>query len=72
VSRVRWSRTSGWAAANSIRSGFITIDVETNTIRQIIAVQHNSNAVSRMLDGAAEAPAGFEPHEQLTIRLTSS
>ena len=57
------------AAAKSIHSGFITIDVETNTIRQIIAVQHNPNAVSRTLDGTAEAPPGFEPHEQLTIQL---
>jgi len=57
------------AAANSIRSGFITIDAETNTIRQIIAVQHNPNTVSRTLDSTAEAPPGFEPHEQLTVQL---
>jgi hypothetical protein len=57
------------AAANSIRSGFITIDVETNTIRQIIAVQHNPNTVSRTLDAAAVAPPGSEPHEQLTVQL---
>ena len=57
------------AAANSIRSGFITIDAKTNSIRQIIAVQHNPNTVSRTLDGAAEAPPGSEPHEQLTVQL---
>ena len=56
-------------AAKLIKSGFITIDFETNTIRQILAVEHNPKTVSRHLLGSANPVPGTEPGELITLHL---
>lgn len=56
-------------AAKLVKCGFITIDAETRTIRQILAVERNPKTVARHLVGSANPVPGSEPDELITLHL---
>ena len=57
-------------AAKLVKCGFITIDAETRTIRQILAVERNPKTVARHLVGSANPVPGSEPDELITLHLS--